>query len=307
VTASVDEVAKAVQKALPKPPPATRPTLGGRPRTITPPEAIDATTERWRWREATRQAGLVRVHALRRRGLSVRAIARQTGFNRRTVTAWLKREAPARDVLPGPPPTSPQRVAEAPPPAPWASWDEVRQLRDRLKKGRSLLLRRSDHLTSGEQAQVESLLAGPSGADLRLARTFLEEWYGLWRDEDGQRRPPTEAREKYERWRTNADYARLAPLRRVQESVDPALFARLSEFLTDPIWEATNNGAERMGRSFRHTSAPHYTLRTTRSIDAALKVRAYLKKAAATAPASVPANRSSRGRTPRQQPGLLAA
>jgi hypothetical protein len=309
VTAAVDEVAKAVQKALPKPPPATRATLGGRPRRVTPPsEAIDTATDRWRWREATRQSGLARVHELRRRGLSVRAIARQPGFNRRTVTAWLKREAPAApdSVLPAPLPESPVRWAEVPPPAPWTSWDEVRQVRERLKKGRPLLLRRADHLTGAEQAQLDALVSDPNNAGLRLARTFLEAWYGLWRDEAGQRRSPTEAQERYERWRTDADYARLAPLRRVQQSVDPARFARLSQFLADSTWEATNNGAERMGRSFRHTSAPHYNLRTARSIDAALKVRACLKKAAA-APVAIPANRSPRGRTTRQPPRLLAA
>jgi hypothetical protein len=171
VTAAVDDVAKAVRQALPKPPPPTRATLGGRPRAITPPAAaVDTTTERWRWREATRQAGQLRVHDLRRRGLSVRAIARQTGFNRRTVTAWLKREAPAAadGVSLSPPPASPAPIAGAPP-EPWTSWDEVRQVRERLKKGRPLLLRRADHLTAGEQAQLDALLAGPTGADLRLA------------------------------------------------------------------------------------------------------------------------------------------
>jgi hypothetical protein len=310
VTTAVDEVAKAVQKALPKPPPATRATLGGRPRTITPPtDASDTTTERWRWREATRQAGRARVHELRGRGLSVRAITRQTGFNRRTVTAWLKHEAPApTDAAPlSPPPASPAAPDEVPPPEPWTSWDEVRQAREHLKKGRPLLLRRADHLTVGEQVQLDALLAGPTGADLRLARTFLEAWFGLWRDETGQRPAPTEAQERYERWRTDPAFARLAPLRRVQQSVDPARFARLSHFLTEPTWESTNNGAERMGRSFRHRSAPHFNLRTTQAIADALKIGAFLKKTAATAPTPVPASRSARGRPQRQHPRPLAA
>jgi hypothetical protein len=140
VTAAVDEVTKAVQKALPKPPPATRATLGGRPRTITPPtDASDTATERWRWREATRPAGRARVHELRGRGLSVRAITRQTGFNRWTVTAWLKHEAPRTDAAhPGPPPASPAAPDSPPPPDPWTSWNEVRQAREDLKKGRPL-------------------------------------------------------------------------------------------------------------------------------------------------------------------------
>lgn len=310
VTAAVDEVTRAVRKALPKPPPATRATLGGRPRAITPPtDASDTATERWRWREATRQAGRARVHELRGRGLSVRAIARQTGFNRRTVTAWLQHDAPAASdgVLPSLPPASSAPPVAVPPPEPWTSWDEVREVREHLKKGRPLLLRRPDHLTAGEQAQLDAILTGPIGADLRLARAFLEAWYGLWRDDTGQRRPLDEARERYERWRADAEFARLPPLRRVQQSVDPARFARLSRFLTDPAWEATNNGAERMGRSFRHTSAPHFTLRTAPSIEAALKVGAYLRKVAATAPATVPANRSPRGRTRHHLPLSLVA
>lgn len=310
VTAAVDEVARAVRKALPKPPPATRATLGGRPRAITPPtDASDTATERWRWREATRQAGRARVHELRGRGLSVRAIARQTGFNRRTVTAWLKHEAPASPdgVLPKLPPASSAPPVAVPPPEPWTSWDEVREVREHLKKGRPLLLRRTDHLTAGEQAQLDALLTGPIGADLRLARAFLEAWYGVWRDEAGRRRSLAEAQVRYERWRAAHAFARLAPLRRVQQSIDPVRFARLSQFLNDPTWEATNNGAERMGRSFRHTSAPHFTLRTAPSIEAALKVGAYLRKAAATAPATVPANRSPRGRTRHQRPLPLAA
>jgi len=150
VTAAVTEVTRAVQQALPKPPPATRATLGGRPRTITPPPgAVAIPTERWRWRATSRQPGRARVQELRRRGLAVRAITRQTGFTRRTVTAWLERATPAApDGVPAvPPPARPVPLAAAPPPAPWATWDEVRQARERLQKGTARLLRRSDHLT----------------------------------------------------------------------------------------------------------------------------------------------------------------
>jgi hypothetical protein len=302
VTTAVDEVAKAVRKTLPKPPPTTNRGLGGRPRVITPqPEATDAITERWRWREATRQAGIARVHALRSRGHSLRAIARATGFNRRTVTAWLQHEAPATaeapDVRPGPP-SPPRLVAgETPPPTPWARWEEVRHVQKALKRARPLLLRRPDHLTGEEQAQLEALLTSPIGSDLQVARRFLVDWYDLWRDDAGRRRAPADAWARYEAWHDQPDYARLSPLRRVQQSVDAARFAKLSQFLGESTWEATNNGAERMGRTFRHLSAPHFTLRTEASIDNALKVRAYLRKEAATVRDLVPASRSRRGRT----------
>lgn len=112
---------------------------------------------------------------------------------------------------------------------------------------------------------------------------------------------------RYRAWRQNPDYARLAPLRRIQQSVDVPRFERLSRFLANPTWEATNNGAERMDRTFRHVSAPHFTLRTPTSIDQALKVRACLGKEAATLQAPLPANRSRRGRPRRDLPMRLAA
>jgi hypothetical protein len=83
--------------------------------------------------------------------------------------------------------------------------------------------------------------------------------------------------------------------------VDPPRFRQLSHFLTNAAWEATNNGAERMGRAFRHLSASHFTVRTILSIDTALKVRACLRKEEVITQPLVLANRSSRGRTGRLQ------
>jgi transposase len=150
VTTAAAEVIRAARKALPKPPPATRRTLGGRPRRSPPaPDATDVAAERWRWREATRLAGIRQAHALHGRGVSIRAIARQLGITRRTVRGWLAREAPpgadALDVPPCPPDGG---EGEAPPPPPWASWHQVREVAETLKQARFWLLRRSDHLTS---------------------------------------------------------------------------------------------------------------------------------------------------------------
>ena len=312
VTTAVTEVVRAVRKWLPKPRPVSRLGLNGRRRRITPPaEAADAATERWRWREATRAAGIAESHALRQQGVSVRAIARATGFNRRTVTRWLRHEAPPdrepSAVVPVPPSAVPEPRPEPSPPAPWRDWDEVRQVRTALKQGRSLLLRRPDHLSPKEQADLAALLASPIGEDLRLARSFLEAWYTIWRDADGQRRLPEQARAHYQCWHDNEGYARLAPLRRVQESVDAARFARLSPFLREPNWEATSNGAERMGRAFRHGQAPHYNLRSTSSIDAMLKVRACVRKQRSTQPITILANQCRRGRRGSAEPLSRAA
>ena len=122
------------------------------------------------------------------------------------------------------------------------------------------------------------------------------DWYAWWRDESGRRRSPTAAWPRYQAWQETPSFAAVAALRHIQESVDAARFRHLSHFLGHPAWEATNNGAERMGRAFRHLSAPHFTLRTTASVDAALKVRACLRKQQGTQPVTALANRCPRGR-----------
>jgi len=96
-------------------------------------------------------------------------------------------------------------------------------------------------------------------------------------------------------------------LRRVQAQVDAEQFDRLSAFLDHPGWEATNNGAERMGRAFRHTQVPHFTLRTPEATDGAPTAQAVLRKAAAERGLDVAAARSTRGRAPRQIAPALAA
>ena len=89
--------------------------------------------------------------------------------------------------------------------------------------------------------------------------------------------------------------------------MDAEQFDRLSAFLDHPGWEATNNGAERMGRAFRHTQAPHFTLRTPEATDGALTVQAVLRKAAAERGIDAVAARSTRGRAPRPIAPALAA
>jgi hypothetical protein len=158
----------------------------------------------------------------------------------------------------------------------------VRRVRHDLKVGRALLLRRPDHLAPEEQAQVDALFASPVGERVRLARRFLEEWFTIWREADGRRPSWEVAQARHAHWQTNPAYHGLAPLRRVQCSVDGAQFARLSPFLRHPAWEATNNGAERAGRAFRHRQGPHFNLRSARAIDDLLKASACVQKERAT-------------------------
>jgi hypothetical protein len=129
----------------------------------------------------------------------------------------------------------------------------------------------------------------------------LTDWYAIWRD-NGSRREIADGRERYECWRDNPDYQRLLALRRIQQSVDEARFRQVSHFLKIARWEATSNGAERMGRLFRLRQKPHFNLRSTTSVDAALKVRAFLHKRAVIRPVPILENRCPRGR-PRRPAG----
>jgi len=125
---------------------------------------------------------------------------------------------------------------------------------------------------------VEALLVSPVGPTLTVARDFFTDWYTLFKDEEGQKRSLNEAQARYDLWRQDERYAALAPLRRALTHITPERFVHLSQFLRHPSWEATNNGAERAGRSFRQRQGPHFNLRSIVSIDGALKVRAYRRK-----------------------------
>ena len=267
-----------------------------------------------------RQARLVE---LAREGLSHSAIARITGLHRVTVSRWLKVEAPAAARVAPPTVCDPERLpayedarmaddparaatdppetdhALAPPPAPWTSWDQVWQVREALKEQRWLLLRRPEHLTPEQQATVDALISSPAGDLVGVARRFLLDWYALWRTEDGQRRPLDEAQERYERWRTDPAYQALPALQKVQDVMTPTRFARLSQFLRQAHWEATNNGAERAGRAFRHRQAPHFRLRTERAIADPLRVITCHAKERATSPPVPLLKLCPRGRPPR--------
>jgi len=252
---------------------------------------------------------LAQIRALAEQGLSSVAIAQQTGVHRVTVAAWLKQSAPPAPAAPAAAPTQaappsagaaaapvPLIPAVVAPPAPWESWEQVRQVREALKEHRFLLLRQPRTLRLEEQQQVAVLLDSPVGPTLGTAHRFLLDWWALWRDDQGHKRSLAEAQAQFLAWRTDATFAALAPLRRVQEQITEARFEHLSQFLRHPAWEATNNGAERGGRAFRHRQGPHFNLRQPSSIEAAFRVVAQQQRQAATAPAVQPAARCGRGR-----------
>ena len=214
---------------------------------------------------------------------------------------WLQEELPAEAAraiaLPE------EHTEPLPPPAPWANWEEVKQLRETLKEHRFLLLRRPEHLSAVEQALVTTLLDEPGCADIRVARDFMIDWYRLWTDENRQRRSVAEAQACFEAWRTDVAYATIPALKRIQEHLTPVRFESLSQFLRHPDWKATNNGAERAGRAFRHGQAPHFNPRTDASIERSIVVTACLRKQALTESNRQRLHACQRGRRSRQAPG----
>jgi transposase len=250
---------------------------------------------------AVKRTKMRQAHELTQEHLSYSEIARRVGVHRVTVKKWLQAPAPPEEepaVLTVPVPE------EAAPPAPWTDWEQVRQTREALQEHRFLLLRRPEHLNEIEQAQMAALLASPVGPELQVGRDCLVEWYLIWYDEKGQRRTPAEARSRYETWQTSETYRAIPTLRQVQQRVSPAKFDQLSQFLQQPEWEATSNGAERGGRAFRHRQAPHFNLRSQEAIDNALKVMACLRKETATTPPAPQLHTCQRGRS--RQPTLLS-
>jgi hypothetical protein len=171
-------------------------------------------------------------------------------------------------------------------------------VRELLTAQRGVLLRRPEHLTVDQQDILGALLTSPVGPDLTVAQQFLLDWYALWRDETGQKRSLDEAQRRYTAWREDARYAAVPALRRVLTQMSDDRFTALSQFLQQPGWEATNNGAERAGRAFRHGQGPHFNLRSVVAIDGALKVQMQRRMERASAPPPVPVAQSTRGRRP---------
>jgi len=308
VTEAALAVINAVRKMLPVPPPAPRRGRGGPLRPHPPTEdATNAATAQWHQRQAIRQSEIGQVQRLARQGLSQRAIARQMGLHRKTVKRWLAQKSPVVDetrILPRretPVTLLPPPQEEPQPPAPWPTWDEVRQVREALKEHRFLLLRRPDHLTRDEETIVAALLASPVGPHLQVAHHFVQDWYAFWRDDSGARRTPEEAVTRYAAWQATTAYQHIPALRRVLERVPETHFIKLSHFLRHAHWEATNNGAERGGRSFRHEEAAHFGLRTARSLADTLTAQAILQKERCTRRAGRPHERKTRGRLPALQ------
>jgi hypothetical protein len=325
VVKAVHQVIADVRAELPRPPALQRPM--GRFRKEAP--AVPEGTDQAQYDRPTR---LALVHRLLHERHSQRAIARLTGHSRMTIQRWLREEPPAfvaeatKSAEPSAPPRSagatfvdpstenqpavrptgtPEatdwqaRPTEQPPPLPWESWQQVREYRQALHKDHFLLLRHPNHLTDEDRTHLAELLNGPASETLRVARQFLEDWYAIARDDDGQRRFFDEALAHWRTWHEKPEYRQMPRLRRLLERMDEERAAKDLAFLHNPAWEATNNGAERRARQFRHLQAPCFGLRTEVSIDGALKVDA-LRGRLGLVGIHSPSARSGRGRRPQR-------
>jgi hypothetical protein len=172
--------------------------------------------------------------------------------------------------------------------------EQVRQIREALQEHRFLLLRRSEHLDADEQVQLNKLLASPV-KEIATVRAFVLDCYMRWKDENGKRRSLNDARCRYDTWRNTPSYLAIPSLRRVLLKMTDAHIEHPGAFLQHPQWEATNNGAKRAARAFRHHQAPHFNLRTIETIAGDLVITQCLGKIA-TVQAQSPASRSTRGR-----------
>lgn len=267
---------------------------------VTLPAAVRR--RRGRCVRAVRQAGIATVQALRTNGCSIQGIARETGISRPTVRAWLQQPSPTATDQPLVRPEMAWHVAReavahpAPPPAPWTSGEQVRRVHEGVGANRYRLLCRPEHLTDEDHTAFATLFTSPVGGALRLARSFLEDWYQLWRDETDTWRSPEEAYTRFERWRRHPGYATLPHLRRIQQRMDDDHFARLIPMLCHRGWEGTNNGAERIGRTFRHLQTPRFGLRTDTGREAALVAHVMQGTVTRDTASYRMANRCTRGR-----------
>jgi hypothetical protein len=337
VTQSVLEVVREVRRGLPRLPRGSR--KPGRPSKY---ERRQRTAGEEQPVPYDRPARVAAVKKLRQEGHSLRGIVRLTGYSRNTVRRWL-REKPPEATAEGPASTEakedeadsephpyqrldPAALASSEdatdevgvengrwageggsraPPQPWCSWGEVGQFAQTLTAQRFLLVHRQEHLRAEEKEKLANLLGHPSAAKLRTARDFLLEWYGLLRDERGEKRSLDEAWGRYRHWQQERSYRELGPLQRILAKVDEPRFTKLTHFLREPHWEATSNGAERLARAFRHLQAPHFALRCGQAIEDAIKVRVLATRARCTPERSREPARCPRGRKKRTRRGDL--
>jgi hypothetical protein len=309
VTGEVYKARAALRKSVPKAPQTipSKPLLG-RPSKCPIPEKL-----------AAHRVAIARVLTLHEQGVSIRGIRRRTGHSRNTIKRWLRGEMP-KEIAEAELPTEwmleeilGEGASEQPEPftpeapSPWSSWEEVRKARNLLWDVRYTILRRPEHLTEKDQEKLGHLFESPVGEDLRLLRSFLEEWYLLFYDEQRNRRTLAEAKERYDRLKANPDYQKLEHLARLQARFGEEHFQKVSRFLEHEEWEATNNGAERTGRGFRHLQRSRYNFRKPVFIENAIRARAWLAKQGSSPTSTSPSGRCARGRKAACRSGVPAA
>lgn len=140
--------------------------------------------------------------------------------------------------------------------------------RDEARKGRFLVLTRTENLGDKRQERLDALLA--HHPTLAVIRAFMVEFYGLF---DGKPRP-TEAKRRWQALVTNPDYTACSYLAGALKALsDEKKFDKVYLFLSYANLNSTSNDVERDNRGFRRRQNAHYKLRDKRSIEVMLRRR----------------------------------
>ena len=191
---------------------------------------------------------------------------------------------------------TPDLLPKVEPPQPWNDWDEVRRTREDLWLYRTLFLHRAENLTPRNST------SWPVYWPAQLVLSYgwrAPSWSSGLRS--GQTTWATDGPRKKRSGGTRSGI-RTPKRRRLRRCVannstwTPITSCGFSAFLHNPAWESTNNAAECGGRALRHGQHPHFRLRLAETIDADLKVRAYLNKERFCSPPPARLHYCQRGR-----------
>jgi len=143
-----------------------------------------------------------------------------------------------------------------------------RAARDEVRKGRTLLVTRREHLDDQRKERLELLLA--NHPDLVVVRNFMDEFYGLF---NGQPRPKV-AKARWQALIGQPDYTASPILTgALQILQDEAKFDQVALFLQFENLNSTSNDVERDNRGFRKAQKTRYRVRSKGSLQALLDRR----------------------------------
>jgi hypothetical protein len=126
----------------------------------------------------------------------------------------------------------------------------------------------------------EKLINSPVGESMATIARFALDWYDIWHCQDTmQRRHPEDAERRWKIFSGTKKFLTFGSLRKFQQTLTDTAFFKLSEFLHNPRWESTNNGAERYCRNVRHIQKSRYSFRSEAMIASIIEMSALADRA----------------------------